>query len=220
MKRIFTIIAITAAVTTFAQSDLGIQIGLNTSNVIDKQENPTKKFVSKLIPGLQIGIFTYAKIGRNLFLKPGLQYNEVGGKGNVEATGTIPAHEETQRFSYLSIPLTVHYTSSPIGFNIYAGAQLAFLTKQKVSANINGTNITDDPDMLKSTDFSLLAGMDYSFTIGIIIGLRSQLGISNVIRPEFVTASNPTVTNPRRTINNITISIGYIIATSKKNRLQ
>lgn len=215
MKKIFTIISTVLITTTaFTQAEFGIQAGVNISNMIDKQDNPSQKATSKSIPGLNIGAFARIKISSDFFLQPGLQYNQVGGKGDMQEGGVT--YEQTQQFSYLSIPITIHYKSPTTGLSIYAGPQLGILVSEKVSGTVSGITFSKDPDMHKSTDFSLLLGVDYSFPMGIIIGLRNQLGIANAIKPEFVTANNPTVVNPRRTINNVTISIGYIIGKTKK----
>lgn len=217
MKKIFTIISTVLITTTaFAQTEFGIQAGLNIAHTIDKRDNPSKKYTSKSVPGINIGAFARIKVGAELFIQPGLQYNQVGAKGTVEADGATPAHEETQKFSYLSIPLTLHYKSPTTGFSIYAGPQLGILLSQTASAIINGQDVSGDINMLTGSDFSFLLGTDYTFKPGIIIGLRSQLGIANVFSSEFITLRNLSAFNPRRTINNVTISIGYIIGKTKK----
>lgn len=120
-------------------------------------------------PGLIIGLQREIPLSDRFTFQPGLQFNRMGGKNS----------EGTTKLSYLAIPTLFKLNASKkLGF--VAGPQTSLLLAAKGTDNFNGE--TDLKDAMKSVDFSVLAGIDYTYgkKQNGIFGVRYQAALNNV----------------------------------------
>jgi hypothetical protein len=173
MKNYFKIASVLIALllisgTVSAQLRFGAKAGLNISSQKVSVLGFSLTTNSKIGP--YVGVFAEYELTDELILQPELAYSSLGSKfsfGN-ESTST--------NVNYIVLPVVLKYKISNL--SIGAGPQLGFL----VSANAKNDGITEEvKDGFKTTDFSALLNTDYEVNENIVIGLRYQIGLSNII---------------------------------------
>ena len=140
----------------------GIKAGVNVSNFTGGDFNNIEK--SSLV-GFHAGGFVRVPLGP-LIIQPELLFSSQGAK--LEEGGM----ESNYRVSYINIPVMAQYETDR-GFYAEAGPQVGF----KVSEDIPNTTVGD---FAKGTDLSIAVGLGYHTKIGVGIGGRYVIGVSNV----------------------------------------
>jgi hypothetical protein len=115
-----------------------------------------------------LGGFAEFKISGKFAVQPELLYSAQGGK--VSAGGA----DYTTNLNYINIPVMAKYYVAD-AFSIEAGPQIGFL----MSAKSDGTDIKE---FCNSTDFGLNLGAGYNLNETMSLGLRYNMGLSNVIK--------------------------------------
>ena len=197
MKKIYTfaLVALTTLCTTslFAQSPIkfGIDAGVNLSNSsLDAGDLDKKAKV-----GFQVGVVVEYELTPDFFLQSGLSFTTKGSKIEDKSLGVTQSLSINQM--YLQLPVYAAYKievtpTTKIVFN--AGPYLAYGIGGKISwknqviggdAIISGTTKYDTfgDDWLKRFDFGLGGGVGVEFS-QIVVGLKYELGLSNINRSE------------------------------------
>jgi hypothetical protein len=115
-----------------------------------------------------LGGFAEFKISDKFAVQPELLYSAQGGK--VSAGG----FSYTTNLNYINIPVMAKYYVAD-AFSIEAGPQIGFL----MSAKSDGTDIKE---ACNSTDFGLNLGAGYNLNETMSLGLRYNMGLSNVVK--------------------------------------
>lgn len=196
MKKIYTfaLVALTTLCTTslFAQSPIkfGIDAGVNLSNSsLDAGDLDKKAKV-----GFQVGVVVEYELTPDFFLQSGLSFTTKGSKIEDKSLSFIK-QSVTFNQMYLQLPVYAAYKvevtpTTKIVFN--AGPYLAYGIGGKISLkNIVTDDIIKEPskedtfgdDGLKRFDFGLGGGVGVEFS-QIVVGLKYELGLSNINRGE------------------------------------
>ena len=165
MKKItlFIVCALSLAVAN-AQVKYGAKAGLNFTNVSgDVNDN-------KIKIALHFGGFANFAITDKFSVQPELLYSAQGAK--FEDAGD----NDNLRLHYLNIPILGQY-NDPSGFYGETGPQFGFMLSAKVKSD---GNTYDAKDGFKTVDFGWAFGAGYRVTEEAKIGLRYNLGLSNI----------------------------------------
>jgi long-subunit fatty acid transport protein len=155
------IILTAAAVFVFSfanaqDTKFGVKGGLSMSSTSEEGASSLLAF--------HLGGFAEFKISDKFAVQPELLYSAQGAKftgGNLN-------------LNYINIPVMAKYYVAD-AFSIEAGPQIGFL----MSAKSDGTDIKD---ACNSTDFGLNLGAGYNLNETMSLGLRYNMGLSNVIK--------------------------------------
>jgi hypothetical protein len=161
----------------------GVKAGLNLSNLTG-DGSPTMKV------GFHIGGFMEYKLSEKFAIQPELLYSTQGAKYEFSESfdGESYSEEFNYKFSYLNIPIMAKYYVSE-KFSLEAGPQIGFLlnadSDYDYSETIAGetyseSGTTDIKDFINSTDFAINFGAGYDFNEKISLGLRYNLGLTDV----------------------------------------
>lgn len=205
MKKItLSLIAVLAVSFAFSQSvEIGIKAGANFSDIkasYEKNKGVNLDDISKsfknsnILPSFHAGVFALVKFGM-IGVQPEVLYSLQGSK--VEVLGV--SHSE--KLHYLSVPVLAKLYL-PLGFNIQAGPQFAYLldTGKKIDIkNIGSTAVKSFKDQYKSGNISVAFGAGWDTPFGLKIDARYVLGLTNIRE---VSASD-------YKIHNIQVSLGY-----------
>ena len=135
----------------------GAKAGLNISSITG---DDTEELSSKI--GFQVGGFAEIKISDKFAIQPELLYSAQGAKfdgGNLN-------------LNYINIPVMAKYYVAD-AFSLEAGPQLGFL----MSAKADGKDVKDG---FNSTDFGLNLGAGYDLNEKMSLGLRYNIGLSDI----------------------------------------
>lgn len=167
MKKIFlsTMMLIGAYGFTQAQISGGIKGGLNFAN----QEYSSDGF--SISPdsrtAFHFGAFAVINFSDNLGLQPELLYSAKGSEFDISGTSF------EQKFNYLDVPILVRYSINEM-ISLHAGPQISLLMSAE---DDEGTDISDS---VTGTDFGLSFGGQVDLPMGLVGGLRYNLGLSNI----------------------------------------
>ncbi|OUL62083.1 porin family protein [Flavobacterium sp. AJR] len=183
MKKItLSIVAVLAFGFANAQEvKFGVKGGINLSTFTGDVENASSKV------GFQVGGFAEIKLTEKFSIQPELLYSLQGAK--FEESGEGFSYENTDKFSYLNIPVMAKYYVAE-KFSLEAGPQIGFLLSAKSdftnTDEFFGTTSGDEDvkDFYKSIDFGVNFGAGYDFTENLSAGLRYNLGLSNIAENE------------------------------------
>jgi opacity protein-like surface antigen len=164
----------------------GIKLGLNgatTSKGFGSGSN-FKDPGMKL--GLAGGIFVHFPLGENWGMQPELLYSSEGSlqEGKIgSVTGNNFVTVFTTKLNYLNIPFMFQYRGNKKGFYGEAGPQLGFQLSAKLDnkfppTGVNGT--TNVQTYFRGAAWSFGFGTGYNFSSGLGIGLRYNLGLTNI----------------------------------------
>ena len=165
MKKVILCLVIVSLTTlgASAQVNFGLKAGMNISTLrgdgVEKENS---------LIGANVGAFVNIPVSTMFSFQPEVLYSMEGAKEDVFDTKIM--------LNYVNIPLMLKYTDAS-GFFGELGPQIGFLTSAK--SKING-NTADIKDLFKSTNFSLGIGAGFNFTPSVGVGLRYNLGLSNI----------------------------------------
>lgn len=194
-KIILSAIAIFAFGFANAQkAEFGIKAGLNMAN---------QNFVGAGAPststliGVNVGGFAEIKFSEKFAIQPELLYSTQGAKLKWLSEGvTINSF----KLAYISVPVMAKYYAAK-NFSLEFGPQIGFMTSAKVNGTSSGTTVdVDAKDFFRKTDFGINFGAGYDITKKVSIGIRYNLGLSNIGSKAFVSDGDK--------ITNSVISIG------------
>lgn len=177
-KIILTVAAVFAFGFANAQeTKFGVKGGLNVANLTgDEDEDNSSKV------GFHLGGFVEIKVSDKFSVQPELLFSTQGTKFEETVLGTLVEYKTN--LSYLNIPVMAKYYVAE-GFSLEAGPQIGFLTsaKYKIESEGNESEV-DGKDDFESVDFGVNFGAGYDFTENLSVGLRYNLGLSNVYKTE------------------------------------
>ncbi|MBS1615532.1 MAG: PorT family protein [Bacteroidetes bacterium] len=207
MKKI--IIASMAALLSagFASAQVGIapELGLNLASISGKGGGNSMN--SGMLPGARIGGMVELGLTKNIYLRPGLQFSMMGGKGG---DLKVLNNDLTMSINYILIPINVLYKLGKAGDGrFYAGLEpylgFALGGKYKVSGSTTDLKIGGDAgkDDVKPLDFGAGVKVGYELPMGLYFDVAYLLGITNNL---------PGGNSDNKMSNrNISIGVGYFI---------
>ncbi|WP_312090921.1 porin family protein [Chryseobacterium sp.] len=159
---------------------LGVKAGVNFSNIYEKETG----FNYGNKTGIHIGGLVQIPISNKLFLQPELLYSMQGSIATIPEEST----ELKMKMNYLTIPVIVKYNIFE-KFNIEAGPQIGFLLSSNITANYKDEDAIfddgltlNDKEYKNKIDFSFGLGASYEINKNIFVGIRYNVGISNVYK--------------------------------------
>jgi hypothetical protein len=191
MKKIFLLIvcAISFAAAQ-AQLKYGIKAGLNFANLVgpDVDDNGLKL-------GVHFGGFANFQVADKFTVQPELIFSAQGARFE------DPGDDDKYRFSYLNIPLLGQY-NDPSGFYGETGPQFGFLLSAKAKHDGHVSSVKDG---YRTVDFSWAFGAGYKVTPEASIGVRFNLGLSNISDNSHFKVRNSV----------LQIGVAYVLGTAK-----
>jgi hypothetical protein len=167
---------------------VGIKGGLNVSNLsVDAPEDPDFGFDSQT--DFLVGGFAQIGIGSKFAIQPEVFYSQNGAK----TTKTDPSIK--LNLNYIRVPLLLmarlSSRESPMYPILYAGPQVAFETRCRVTGEDDGVSVSfdcdspelDDALQTKTTDFGLVFGGGFEILyskLTIQLDARYNLGLTNL----------------------------------------
>jgi hypothetical protein len=175
MKRMFFLATLLISISAFSQNfQVGIKAGVNISNFKGGSFDSIK---NNTLVGFHAGGFLRFKFG-NFAIQPEALVSTQGAK--LEYLG----NEKDYKITYINIPILAQYETDG-GFYVEAGPQFGF----KISEDVPSSTVED---FAKSTDVAIALGLGYHSKMGLGIGARYNIGVSNVgdfdatnINPDF-----------------------------------
>lgn len=161
----------------------GLKAGANISNIRGYDSNGYNwDYNSKL--GFHGGLVVQTQISERFGIQSEVLYSMQGAND-----GSDPFYDvdfETQEvklnLEYINVPVLAEYQIVP-GFSAQLGPQIGFLIypEQEVEYTYMGEDRKQDSSLnnfTKTTDFSLAAGLEYSFDMGLFFDARYNYGLT------------------------------------------
>lgn len=184
MKKILLLVAVLFVGTSLFAQDVkfGLKGGLNFANFkgddVDDTDMKTDIF---------IGGFARFEIDEKLAFQPELVYSRQGFK--MDGNGS----DVTWKSNYLNIPLLLRAELAE-KFHAIAGPQIGIHLSSEGEADSGSTTITEDiDDAMKDLDFGLALGFEYDISEKVALGLRYNLGLSNIIDADDAKVQNSVI---------------------------
>lgn len=127
------------------------------------------------------GFLLNAPLGTGGFaIQPEVVYSGQGSKLNVKTTvGSVTTSQAyEQDLGYINVPIMLQWKSAG-GFFVETGPQAGFLVRAKQDGP--GDTELDNKDNFDKFDFSWGAGLGYMSRVGLGIGARYNLGLTNTL---------------------------------------
>jgi opacity protein-like surface antigen len=160
----FAIVAFAAAGVN-AQVGFGIKGGLNISSLRGDDDEGLKSLI-----GGNAGFFANIPVSGMISLQPEVLYSLEGAQFDAPSDPKF-------LLNFINIPVMFKY-SDPSGFYGELGPQIGIITSAKLKAD--GIPDQDLKENLKSTNFSLGLGAGWNFGPKVGVGVRYNLGLSNI----------------------------------------
>jgi long-subunit fatty acid transport protein len=182
MKKItLSIVAVLAFGFANAQEvKFGAKAGLNVSTLTGDVNDASSRV------GFHVGGFAEIKLSDKFSVQPELLYSAQGAKGSYnEFDGMdITSIDVTTKLAYINVPVMAKYYVAE-KFSLEAGPQIGFLVSAKEKYSAGGDSAEEDvKDAYKSIDFGVNFGAGYDFTENLSVGVRYNLGLSNIAKNE------------------------------------
>ena len=186
-KLIIAAIAVLSVGVVSAQNvKFGIKAALNYATFSGDVEE------SNGIIGFAIGGFANIAINEKISFQPELLYSAQGtGDKRTDSYGSLKSVSDSKiKLGYLNIPLMFQLKATE-KFYVEAGPQIGFMlsaTNDVTRTTTNGSSTetrsesTDIKSDLNTVDFGLNFGAGYNFTKNVNVGLRYNLGLSNIAK--------------------------------------
>lgn len=191
MKRLFTLLFLTAITTTTAQGlDLGFKLGFNFANVSGIEDFNQRT-------GLSAGLFAGAKLGDKI----GLQVDALYSQQGAEVGATYSDIVQDFNLDYISIPVVVKYYLTD-NLNIHAGPQMGILLNDQTGV----VGQVFDNIEADTVDWLGTLGIGLDLPLGLRAEARYSFGLTRV-NGSVTIPSLPTIQEGRTRMT--TLSIGY-----------
>jgi len=176
-KVLLSAVAVMAFMSVSAQETrFGVKAGANLSTFGGDAED------AKSLVGFQVGGFAEIKLTDKFAIQPEILFSTQGAKE--EENSPFGSAEYKTTLSYLNIPVMAKYYVAE-KFSVEAGPQIGFLLSAKSKFEGGGeSEKTDVKDFYESIDFGVNFGAGYDFTENLSVGLRYNLGLSNIAKTE------------------------------------
>lgn len=188
MKKII-FAAMTVMVCGFANAQgvkIGVKGGLNVSNFTGDLDGIDVGYQT----GFNAGGFVEIKLSDKLVVQPEILFSMQGAEfknGKAYVEGKLVTGSANFILNYVNVPVMFKY-SLVKNFSIEVGPQIGFLASAKTKTVVNGYSGKHEMDVKKifeSTDFGLNLGAGYDFTENFSVGVRYNLGLSNILKTKF-----------------------------------
>lgn len=184
-KLIFTLAALGIAGASFAQATFGIKAGPDFSSATSKSNG--SKETSKMIVGLEGGVYANLPIAPQFYIQPSLMYQGKGGKSKDN-------DNVTTRLNYLTLPIDLLFKPEMpngsgawiVGVGPYLGYGISGKTKYsgdqgEISPDPFKKNaLLGDKAALKRFDAGANVQLGYEMASGFNIVLNADLGLINI----------------------------------------
>ncbi|AYN05038.1 porin family protein [Flavobacterium sp. 140616W15] len=184
MKKItLSIVAVLAFGFANAQEvKFGVKGGINLSTLTGDIEDTSSKV------GFQVGGFAEIKLSDKFSVQPELLYSAQGAKRDFNGFDIdemeVVSADLTYKLAYINVPVMAKYYVAE-KFSLEAGPQIGFLVSAKGKVSGGGDSSEEDiKDLYKSIDFGVNFGAGYDFTENVSVGVRYNLGLSNIAKNE------------------------------------
>jgi hypothetical protein len=154
-----------------AQTYFGVHGGLHL-NYLKSTDIPAG-LTNDLYSNALFGAFVQMQAGKKLAVQPEINFY----KNKVERT----TGNDDLQMNYVQVPVLLKFQGKS-GLNLLAGPYVAFLSKAE-SETASGV-VTDIKNSVANNDFGAVAGLEYVFKNGIVLGGRYVYGISEVLKVE------------------------------------
>ncbi len=163
MKKIILTLAVVFAIgiVNAQETKFGVKGGLNVASI-------TNSDGANSLIGFHAGFFAAIKITEKFAIQPELLYSMQGVKDS-----DISLH-----LDYITIPIMAKYYVAK-DFSLEVGPQIGFLIAAKAKSGGESASVKE---FFKSTDFGVNFGVGYDFGENLILGLRYNLGLSQVLK--------------------------------------
>lgn len=162
-KLILLLVCVASFVATQAQAKFGIKSGLNFANLTNDIEGDMKL-------SFYAGAFANVPVASRFSVQPELVFSRQGTRFD------DPGDDIKWRLNYLNVPILGQY-NDPSGFYAEMGPQFGFLLHAKVK---DDGDVRSANSSFKSFDLSWGFGAGFNFTQQAGIGLRWNLGLTDV----------------------------------------
>jgi opacity protein-like surface antigen len=201
MKKVLILsLALILGISATAQIKFGVKAGLNLSSLSDVEASAMGVSVSieetdAMAVGFHAGAFVNFSFGQYIGLQPELLYSMQGGKQKISSAVSqflpigIPNVSTDYSFSYINIPVLLDIKPFA-NFSILVGPQIGFnIYKSATEGNetLSGSDFDDSfeaalgKNALKSFDFAVVGGFQYTFIDHLTIGARYNFGLTNAV---------------------------------------
>jgi len=181
-KVLLSAIAVMAFMSVSAQETrFGVKAGANLSTFTGDADGV------KSLVGFQVGGFAEIKLTDKFAIQPEILFSAQGAKSKESIFGGGTS-ENKVHLGYLNIPVMAKYYVAE-KFSVEAGPQIGFLLSAKDKYEYSGPGGSDSgkedvKDAYESIDFGVNFGAGYDFTENLSVGLRYNLGLSNIAKTE------------------------------------
>ncbi|MFA9187862.1 porin family protein [Flavobacterium sp. FBOR7N2.3] len=185
-KVILSALAVFAFGITNAQEvKFGIKGGLNLSSWSGDTEGVNLKYK----PGFNGGMFADVKLSEKVSLQPEVLYSLVGTKVDnftIDLDGNEFTGDVNFNMSYIYVPVMLKLNVAE-KFNLEVGPQVGFLVSAKSVVQIEGNSQeikNDIKEIFNTVDFGVNFGAAYDLDQHFVLGIRYNLGLSNINKNE------------------------------------
>lgn len=208
MKKIFTLLLVLGGIgTASAQNKVtfGPKIGVGVSNSISTDDK-TNDMISGLKVGMSVGGFVEWRTAKWFALSADVLFTLKGSKGSdVLRDGSYTSNViNNYRFRSIDVPLLMNFYLVK-GLAIKAGIQPEFMlsAKNKYLISVSDSRKretaagTDDLiNYMHQLNLSIPVGISYSFKSGLILDLRYNIAVTNIISDTGLANVNDNIKTP------------------------
>jgi len=198
MKKLLLLLIITSfTFSTVSAQDIsyGLKAGVNLSKLCT--DDNAYNDISEGRTGFHLGVLVEFSLSDKISIQPELFFSTLGDtiSESMLGDGELTNVDSEVQLNYISLPVMVKYYATK---NIFfeAGPQLNFLSSAKGQTYFSNHFESEIADEFDSTDhfdsssYGLSFGVGYKAENGLFLDARYQLGLSDVTKNAFTTATN------------------------------